>query len=89
MSKPIKVFYSLLSGRFYASRAYKEVKPGIVEITGDKFDVTDDIGAIVTTHKLEFTERSKFPELDKMKCSCEDSYEVGSGTCCPIHEVSK
>jgi hypothetical protein len=54
-SKPIRVFYSILSQRFYASRAYKEVQPGVVEITGDKFDVTDDIAAMVIKHDIEFS----------------------------------
>lgn len=56
MSKPIRVFYSPLSGRFYASRAYKEDGNGLVTITGQKYDVTDDIGGIITKHKIEFTE---------------------------------
>jgi len=54
-AKPIRVFYSKLSGRFYASRAYKQVKPGIVEITGQKFDVTDDIAEAVIDEKIVFT----------------------------------
>ena len=41
--KPIHVFWSPSSRRFYASRAYKEIKPGVIEITGEKFDVTNDI----------------------------------------------
>ena len=57
--KPIKVFYSDFSGRFYASRAYKVVKVNedrvVYEITGDKFDVTDDIAAAITKHDLTFS----------------------------------
>ena len=41
--KPIRVFYSPLSQRFYASKAYKRISDKVVEITGQKFDVTDDI----------------------------------------------
>lgn len=59
-SKPIKVFYSEMSGRFYASRAYKEVRASsdriIFVITGEKFDVTDDIGYAVTHFDIEFSE---------------------------------
>lgn len=55
MKKPIRVFYSELSGRFYASQHYKQTSPTIVTITGAKYDVTDDIGAAVTKHDLEFT----------------------------------
>ena len=52
--KPIRVFYSPLSGRFYASDRYRE-EDGMVVITGKKYDVTNDIGAAVTEHDLEFT----------------------------------
>ena len=52
--KPIKVFYSELSGRFYATQYYKEDRRGFVTITGKKYDVTDDIGAAVTKYKLQF-----------------------------------
>lgn len=52
--KPIRIFWSGLSQRFYASRAYKQLGPGIVEITGEKFDVTDDIAAIVLQYQVKF-----------------------------------
>lgn len=55
MSKPIRVFYSELSGRFYASNQYKE-QDGKVIITGDKFDVTNEIGAAIVKHDLVFSE---------------------------------
>lgn len=60
MLKPIRVFWSPLSEKFYASRAYKEIKPGVVEITGDKFDVTQDIAHAIVTHSVKFT--PKLPE---------------------------
>ena len=53
MKKPIKVFYSVLTGRFFASQHYKPYASGIV-ITGAKYDVTDDIGAAVTRHSVTF-----------------------------------
>ena len=53
-SKPIRVFWSGLSQRFYATRAYREVAPGVVEVTGEKFDVTDDIGAIIERYQVQF-----------------------------------
>ena len=59
MTKPIRVFYSELSGRFYASQHYKQTTPTVVTITGVKYDVTNDIGAAVTKHDLEFTKRKK------------------------------
>lgn len=53
--KPIHVFWSALTQRFYASRAYKEIQPGIWEITGQKFDVTDDIAQLVLKNDIVFT----------------------------------
>ena len=55
MAKPIRIFYSPLSKRLYASRAYKEMAPGVMVVTGEKFDVSDEIGAIITKHELVFT----------------------------------
>lgn len=55
MKKPIHVFWSPLSQRFYASRAYKIEGDNIVTITGDKFDVTDDIAEIILKHDIVFT----------------------------------
>ena len=55
--KPIRVFYSELSGRLYASQHYKVTKDAVV-ITGEKFDVTSDIGAIIKQYALEFTKRT-------------------------------
>ena len=55
MKKPIKVFYSELSGRFYASQRYKVWPSGFVEISGEKFDVANDIGAAIERYALEFT----------------------------------
>jgi hypothetical protein len=61
--KPIRIFYSELSQRFYASRAWRTVKTTndkeIVEITGQKFDVTDELGALITKHKIEFAPIAK------------------------------
>lgn len=54
----IRVFYSPLSGRFYASQQYK-ITDGVVVVTGKKFDVTNDIGSAVTEHNLEFTKTTK------------------------------
>ena len=56
MTKPIHVFWSPLSGRFYASRAYKEIKPGVIEITGEKFDVTDEIAELILKNNITFKE---------------------------------
>jgi hypothetical protein len=53
--RPIRVFYSELSGRFYATQRYRVDARGFVVVTGKKYDVTSDIGAAVVEHELEFT----------------------------------
>ena len=58
MSKPIRVFYSELSQRFYASSQYKE-QNGHVVITGQKYDVTNEIAAAILKHDLVFAEAPK------------------------------
>ena len=55
--KPIRVFYSVLSQRFYATRAWKEIRPGLIECTGERFDVTDDIAGLIEQHDIEFRKR--------------------------------
>lgn len=52
--KPIRVFYSPLGGRFYASRSYVELSPGKFRVTGQKDDVTADIASAVIQHDIEF-----------------------------------
>lgn len=56
MKKPIKVFWSELGQRFYASQYYK-VEENRVTITGEKFDVTDDIAAAVLKHDIVFSKK--------------------------------
>ena len=53
--KPIRVFYSGLSQRFYATRAYRIDDKGLVTVTGEKFDVTNDIADVIVRHGLTFT----------------------------------
>lgn len=57
MSKPIRVFFSPLSRRFYASNAYKEEGTGLVTITGEKFDVTNDIAELIERYDVTFKVR--------------------------------
>lgn len=52
--RPIRVFWSPLSRRFYATRAWREVRPGVVECTGERFDVTNDIAGIIDRERIEF-----------------------------------
>lgn len=59
MSKPIRVFWSPLSQRFYASRAYKEDPRGFVTITGEQFDVTQDIAALVSKYDIVFSSKQE------------------------------
>ena len=74
MQKPIRIFWSPLSQRFYASRAYKEVKPGVVEITGQQFDVTADIAALVIKNDIIFWDESN----PKSKQRGSNGLELGS-----------
>lgn len=55
MRKPIRVFYSALSERFYATRSWREIKPGLVECTGERYDVTNDIASIMEREEIVFT----------------------------------
>lgn len=59
MKKPIRLFWSPLTRRIYATRSWKEDVKGYVIVTGEKFDVTDDIGRIITEYNLEFTPKKK------------------------------
>ena len=61
MRKPIRIFYSDITGIFYATRAYRETKPGIVEVTGEKFDVTQDIARIIVEKGVRFAPRRDQP----------------------------
>jgi len=45
-ANPIRLFRSPLTGRVYASRAYRVYPGGEVVITGQKFDVTDEVLAL-------------------------------------------
>lgn len=63
--KPIRVFWSPLSHRFYASRAYQQTSPNTVTITGEKFDVTDDIAAMVLKHDITFSKDAKTIEAGR------------------------
>lgn len=52
--KPIRVFWSELSNRFYASANYREEGNGVVLITGDKYDVTQDIAGAIDSYGITF-----------------------------------
>lgn len=55
MKKPIRLFWSPLTRRIYATQHWKEGKGGYVIVTGEKWDVTNDVGRIITEEELEFT----------------------------------
>jgi hypothetical protein len=57
-AKPIRVFYSELSRRFYATRSWREIAPGRIEVTGEQFDVTNDIAALIEQHGITFAKRA-------------------------------
>jgi hypothetical protein len=75
MSKPIRVFFSPLSRRFYASRAYKEEAGGRVTITGEKFDVTNEIASLIEQNDIIFTRR---PDADSERKQGEVSQGLAS-----------
>ena len=53
-SKPIRVFWSPLSEKFYASQHYRIDQNGIVTITGEKYDVTQDIAQVIVEEDVAF-----------------------------------
>lgn len=65
--KPIRVFYSTLTNRFYATRAYRIDAKGIVTVTGEKFDVTDDIANLIDEHGVEFRVKEPVTERNGLR----------------------
>jgi len=61
--KPIRVFYSKLSNRFYATKAYRVEKTGMVSVTGEKFDVTNDIAGLIAEHGITFLPKDAAPPV--------------------------
>jgi hypothetical protein len=55
--KPIRIFFSELSRRFYATHSYREDAGGIVTITGKKYDVTNEIAGLIEQHNVTFVLR--------------------------------
>lgn len=47
MSKPMMVFQGPLTGRIYATSAYKERDNGGFQVTGKKHDITDQVCALM------------------------------------------
>ncbi len=62
--KPIRVFFSQMSCRFYATRAYRIDVDGFVTVTGEKFDVTNDIANLIREHDVVFVERGAEERAD-------------------------
>ena len=56
-AKPIRIFYSTMTGRFYATQYYKQQDNGNVEVTGKKYDVTDNIANLIKDYEIEFIEK--------------------------------
>ena len=44
--KDIRLFFSSLTKHVYASSSYKEYDDGLIEITGKKYDVTEQVKQI-------------------------------------------
>lgn len=56
--KPIRIFFSELTRRFYASAHYQIGKNGFTTITGKKYDVTNEIAGLIEQHNVEFQKTS-------------------------------
>lgn len=46
--KPMRLFQSPFSGRYYVTKSYRQVNEKTIEVTGAKWDVTDDVLAILS-----------------------------------------
>lgn len=67
MGKPIRVAYSTLTDRFFAFDKYKsEIREGreIITVTGERYDVTQDIASAVVENQIEFSRAEPQPEED-------------------------
>ncbi len=53
--KPIRVFYSPLTERFYATRSYRQIQPDVVQCDGQQDDVTNDIARIILDYGVTFS----------------------------------
>ena len=66
--KPMRIFRSPITGRYYATRSYRVryVADGqeFVEITGTKYDVTDDIETIVAV-RIEEAKSNDRPQAHR------------------------
>ena len=82
MSNPISVMLSPITNRIFSgrSRAVKGLAPGVRQMVGDKFDVTDDACHAVAFHLMK-TEETVVYELPggkelHLSVSVKDSIEV-------------
>jgi hypothetical protein len=75
----MRIFVSKLSSepRYYASRSYRE-KGNCVVIVGKKWDVTDEINAIISEHDAEVAAKALRDAADAMSLDAPDSSIVDS-----------
>jgi hypothetical protein len=64
-AKPIRIFFSELSRRFYATRFYRDEGDGNVTVTGEKFDVTNQIAGLIEQHNVAFKVRETTDNTDE------------------------
>lgn len=83
--KPIHIFWSDLSHRFYVSRHYKEISPGNVLITGEMFDVTDELSALVAKYQIKFKPAIVCPRCGRTSYHPEDVRQRYCGNCHQFH----
>ena len=79
-TKPIRVFYSPLTGTFYATRSYDELPNGNIKVTGEKFDVTQDIAGLITQYGIVFTAQ---PHLEVARPAFHDTVSHDTGAQAP------
>lgn len=77
-TKPIKLFLSTLTGNVYASKAYKDLGEGRFLITGNKYDVTEEVKAIAEQMGYASAERAEELEslVRDMRRSLQAAYHV-------------
>lgn len=91
VKKPIRVFFSTLSNRFYATSAYRIDGNGNATVTGKKHDVTDDIAGLINQHDIEFRVKHEGKDRDKVEpVECPNCHRIfkNGDTCgkggCPM-----
>jgi hypothetical protein len=54
--KTIRIFWSPLSQRFYATRSYRDAGDGLVTVGSNNDDVTNDIVGLIKEHRISIAD---------------------------------